>query len=45
MGTFDGMSWKNDFPMKGRVEYPLLFDRDYQLKPFLAKRLAPADKE
>lgn len=34
-GTDDGMSWKNDFPMKGRVEYPLLFDRNYNLKPFL----------
>lgn len=41
-GTQDGMSWKNDFPMKGRVEYPLLFDRDYKLKPFLAKRLESA---
>lgn len=39
-GTHDGMSWKNDFPMKGRVEYPLLFDRDYKLKPFLARRLS-----
>ncbi len=39
-GTQDGMSWKNDFPMKGRVEYPLLFDRDYNLKPFLSKELA-----
>ncbi len=38
-GTHDGMSWKNDFPMKGRVEYPLLFDRDYRLKPFMARRL------
>lgn len=46
-GTFDGMSWKNDFPMKGRVEYPLLFDRDYKLKPFMQRRLddaAAADK-
>lgn len=34
-GTDDGMSWKNDFPMKGRVEYPLLFDRNHTLKPFL----------
>ncbi|MCM1355502.1 MAG: endo-1,4-beta-xylanase [Staphylococcus sp.] len=39
-GTQDGMSWKNDYPMRGRVEYPLLFDRNYQLKPFMAKRLA-----
>lgn len=38
-GTDDGMSWKNDFPMKGRVEYPLLFDRNYNLKPFLTPYL------
>ena len=34
-GVSDGDSWKNDFPMKGRKEYPLLFDRNYELKPFL----------
>lgn len=34
-GVCDGDSWKNDFPVKGRHEYPLLFDRDYNLKPFL----------
>ena len=31
---------ENNFPMKGRVEYPLLFDRDYNLKPFMENRLA-----
>lgn len=30
-GTHDGESWKNDFPVRGRTNYPLLFDR--QLKP------------
>lgn len=44
-GTTDGMSWKNDFPMRGRVEYPLLFDRDYQLKPFLSRRLTESQAE
>lgn len=44
-GTHDGMSWKNDFPMKGRVEYPLLFDRDYKLKPFMERRLTSAKSE
>ncbi len=34
-GVGDGDSWKNDFPMKGRKEYPLLFDRQYNMKPFL----------
>lgn len=38
-GTHDGMSWKNDFPVKGRTEYPLAFDRDYNLKPFLKDKL------
>lgn len=34
-GVCDGDSWKNDFPIKGRKDYPLLFDRDYQPKPFV----------
>lgn len=39
-GTHDGMSWKNDFPMIGRTDYPLMFDRDRNMKPFMARRLA-----
>ena len=35
-GSHDGMSWKNDFPVRGRTNYPLLFDR--QLKPKLAQQ-------
>ncbi len=34
-GTYDGMSWKNGFPIPGRTDYPLLFDRDYNMKPFM----------
>ena len=34
-GVSDGDSWKNDWPMKGRKEYPLMFDRNYELKPFM----------
>jgi endo-1,4-beta-xylanase len=34
-GVTDGDSWKNDFPVHGRKEYPLLFDRNYQPKPFV----------
>ena len=26
-GTHDGESWKNNFPVRGRTNYPLLFDR------------------
>lgn len=32
-GVADGDSWKNDFPMRGRTDYPLLFDRNHQAKP------------
>ncbi|SPE43315.1 Endo-1,4-beta-xylanase A [Candidatus Sulfopaludibacter sp. SbA3] len=32
-GVTDGDSWKNDFPVRGRTNYPLLFDRDGKLKP------------
>lgn len=36
-GVSDGDSWKNDWPMEGRTEYPLLLDRQYKVKPFLVK--------
>lgn len=32
-GVHDGYSWKNDWPIKGRTNYPLLFDRNYNPKP------------
>ena len=31
-GVADHNSWLNDWPIKGRKNYPLLFDRNYQLK-------------
>ena len=34
-GVHDTMSWKNDYPIPGRINYPLLFDRQYQPKPAL----------
>ncbi len=34
-GTHDGESWKNNFPVRGRTNYPLLFDRE--LKPKAAR--------
>lgn len=39
-GTHDGMSWLNDWPINGRTNYPLPFDRNYEMKPFLQKELA-----
>jgi endo-1,4-beta-xylanase len=32
-GVTDGDSWKNDFPVRGRTNYPLLFDRAGKPKP------------
>jgi endo-1,4-beta-xylanase len=32
-GVTDKDSWKNDWPIKDRSNYPLLFDRDAQPKP------------
>ncbi len=32
-GAHDGLSWKNGYPIPGRTNYPLLFDRDRHPKP------------
>ncbi len=32
-GVWDGNSWRNYLPMKGRTDYPLLFDRNFDKKP------------
>lgn len=32
-GVHDGQSWRNGFPMQGRTDYALLFDRDLTPKP------------
>jgi endo-1,4-beta-xylanase len=32
-GVHDGMSWRNDYPIPRRTNYPLLFDRKMQPKP------------
>ena len=31
-GLHDGVSWKNGFPIRGRTDYPLLFDREMKPK-------------
>ena len=32
-GVNDGQSWLNDWPIRGRTNYPLLFDRNFKPKP------------
>jgi endo-1,4-beta-xylanase len=41
-GVHDGVSWRNDWPMEGRTDYPLLFDRNYQMKEGVDKILKMA---
>lgn len=36
-GVTDAQSWKNGWPIPGRTDYPLLFDRKYQAKPIVSK--------
>ena len=35
-GVTDEQSWLNDFPVKGRTDYPLFFDREARPKPVVA---------
>ena len=35
-GVTDASSWLNNWPVKGRTSYPLLFDRQCQPKPAFA---------
>lgn len=41
-GLYDAVSWKNNFPINGRTNYPLLFDRQRQPKPAYHKVLKMA---
>ena len=36
-GVNDGQSWLNDWPIRGRTNYPLLFDRQFKPKPAFYK--------
>jgi endo-1,4-beta-xylanase len=38
-GVNDGQSWLNDWPIRGRTNYPLLFDRNFKPKPAYYKVL------
>ena len=45
-GLHDGMSWKNDYPVPGRTNYPLLYRRNKTPKPALNAILAiPSTKQ
>ncbi len=35
-GVHDGMSWLNGWPIRGRADHPLLFDREGRAKPAVA---------
>ncbi|MDX8339605.1 endo-1,4-beta-xylanase [Draconibacterium sp. IB214405] len=43
-GVSDATSWKNGFPVPGRTDYPLLFDRNYQPKSIVPKIIGEAAK-
>jgi endo-1,4-beta-xylanase len=44
-GVNDGQSWLNDFPIKGRTNYPLLFDRNFQPKEAFYKLVELTEKK
>lgn len=39
-GVSDRDSWKNNFPVRGRTDYPLLINRNFEPKPVIAKLVA-----
>ena len=39
-GVNDGQSWLNGWPIRGRTNYPLLFDREFKPKPAYYKVIA-----
>ncbi len=41
-GVNDGQSWLNGWPIPGRTNYPLLFDRDFKPKPAFYSVIATA---
>jgi endo-1,4-beta-xylanase len=44
-GVHDGQSWRNNWPVPGRTDYPLLFDRQLHAKPACAAVLETAQLE
>jgi len=43
-GASDANSWLNDWPIKGRTNYPLLFDRQLKAKPVVKKIIKMYDE-
>ncbi len=43
-GVTDLKSWKNNYPIRGRTDYALLFDREYQAKPIVSDIIKAAKK-
>ncbi|MEB2782638.1 endo-1,4-beta-xylanase [Algoriphagus sp. C2-6-M1] len=43
-GLHDGRSWLNNFPVRGRTNYPLLFDRNLEPKKAVFEKLASVVK-
>ena len=41
-GVNDGNSWKNGWPIRGRTDYPLLFDRENNAKPVVSEIIKAA---
>jgi endo-1,4-beta-xylanase len=44
-GVYDKTSWLNNWPVRGRTSYPLLFDRNYQPKPAFDAVIKTAQSE
>jgi len=44
-GVYDKTSWLNNWPVRGRTGYPLLFDRNYQPKPAFFAVVKAAEKQ
>jgi endo-1,4-beta-xylanase len=44
-GVNDGQSWLNDWPIRGRTNYPLLFDRNFKPKPAFYSVIVTGQKQ
>ncbi len=44
-GVNDGQTWLNDWPIRGRTNYPLLFDRHFNPKPAFYKVIETKTKK